>query len=771
MFLAGCEVVVPEQKLPPHVVTGTVKVPVELYASIVKQRQATLMASVVDSVFQKSWAFEGEAGGELAVDGSFIPLSDVQVELVRMVYDPVADWYSEFPVSCEGGCPITAIDGTYTVTTLEQPSSDLVLKVTFIDPVDGSVDVVMRAIVYGNTVDITPVSEATTQIVVGALSDYVQFENFTINEIGALVELVEDEKVDIAGLNFADAVARIRSEVSDVLARFIVGFQDVGEMNVAFANDIFNLMEVSVDLISPDLTLTDGAVNMTASLGGAISFDEKGDFQGGALYYWGLRSVFSGDAVRLFDEEFVEEDISNPNSKAWLDFKADRNYWDWAGMRGIVGADNGMAVVNSNTELTSYGFISNDGGIMAFLREKNDESQLVYKRGLRILMKKWTQTTSTYDELFSQDYLDSLSDPHANTNDTNFNSLDSADLNPMMDQNVYNVVQFQTFMDAAGFELGTATGTWVFDNSTPVTVNDGSYATTKPHGQVQTLNMEIDAAKYLYSIGAVIRNQTKVMEPCPNLYQIQDGGSIMLRRDSNNNDCNGSGFNIFAGTGAVSADSEVFVVPQIFDDVEDNILLELPLTGGAGRRGWYIGIKQPVGLIDANVTGIYHVVGQITTIDGGSDVVTTQTLHGNLQFLPETDDGTGSKVVIGTLHSKSHFLDEIIVDAVAPTIAKTRSRRHDVSGSYKVAGDGTFTFALPGITDAVTGAAGQMLTLEDGSRVAMLLVIPISDNSVSNAGGRGIMLLAHEFMIDYPVPPEPPAAPAAPGETAPLPPG
>jgi hypothetical protein len=749
-----------------HSVTGTVQVPAQFLAALPKPKPS-LLARLLSVVSTTGWAdISGSVGG-------FVPVAGVTVELIRLNFDPVTELFYETVVGCDGGCPVTAADGSFTIITTESASSTLALKVTFVDPVDGTPDVVMRAMVYGDNVDVTPISEAAAQIVIASLNQFVLIDNFTVNEVGALVNLIEDEDIDITGLNFPDAITKIKTDASDILARFIVGFQEGGEMNVANANDIWHIVELRNRLIAPNISFPNGAVNFQSTLGGAVSFDNNGDFQiGSALYYWGLRSDFFADPVRLFDQALNELDY-DPLAPAYEGYKA---FGLPVGFRGISAASNGMAVANSNTEATTYGFLTNDGGMVALLSEKNDEVQSIYDRGLRILMRKWRSSSDAFNTAFdftnnTFNYADGIDSKNSSANVQN-----SIDLNPLMHQSTYNVIMYQHYLNNSGIEIGAGTGQWLFDTESQIVPADNSDVhTTTPYGFVDASNLNLDTAKYLFSIGFVSRNAAKTMEPCPNYFAIEDGGSLLLRRDITNNDCNGvAGENIFAGAGAVSADGEVFVVPQTFDDSEDNLQLAYSMPVGApARRGWYIGIKRQANLTNAHLQGIYHVVGQVTEVDGGPDTVTYQTFHGSLQFTG-VDDGLGNMRVEGTLHRKSAMLDDIDNDATPPLLSRTQSIREAVSGTYRAAPDGTVAFSLPGYattgTETVTGAAGQVVPLADGNELAMFLAIPINRNA-SGKGARGIMLLAHEFIIEYPVPPDPPGPPRPPDDLPPLPPG
>ncbi len=355
-----------------------------------------------------------------------------------------------------------------------------------------------------------------------------------------------------------------------------------------------------------------------------------------------------------------------------------------------------------------------------------------------MLIKKWSNTAETYNSLFTnENFL-----PGDDAVNSNANSDASSDLNPLLDQKTYNVVHYQHFINNAALEAGVGTGSWFFDNTTPVTATEGVNPSNKTLGLMTPMGLDLDAIAYDYTLGTVSREAAKAMEPCPNLYQVAEGGSLMIRRDSTNTSCNGLSAYIFAGTGAVTADGGVMVIPQVFDDVEDNVTLELPLTGGAGRRGWYVGMEQVSGMTNAWLTGTYHVVGEVTGLDGADESLTFRSLHGALTF-----DAAGN--VTGALHSKSTVMDQILLDAVAPAVAESKSTRLDVTGTYTAATDGTFSFTMANITEAVTGIAGQVLVLPDSSQVPMLLAIPVVTNGADN-GSRGLLLLAHEFLVAYP---------------------
>ncbi|MBI5450332.1 MAG: hypothetical protein HY940_03150 [Gammaproteobacteria bacterium] len=725
------------------------KVPAKLLAAVRQQSDSsTFLAGVLQRLVRSSYAnATGIVGGTTGTSGSFVPVSGITVELVRMVYDPASGAYSEQILPCNGGCPVTAVDGTFTLSTLQQPSSDIALKVTFIDV--NSQQVIMRSPLYGSSVDINPVSEAVTQLITPVVGGTVPLSNFTPNEIKALVSLVDDETLDVSNLDFNAAIAKIKTEASDVLAKFLAGFQGSGEMHAVRPHDVFHIMESGLQLTAPNLNFTNGAMNLKASLGGGVSFDANANLQSGsAIYFWGLRGLFAGDPLRLFDQA-LDQLVQDPGIVGYNTFAT---YGQPIGMEGIIGAVNGNATAYSTTESATPGFITNDGGLMVFLREQDNAGQLVYERGTRILMKKWVKSANNYNELYTNANFFATYDPNGATINRNNNQGNqvSPDLNPIMSAKAYNVVTYQSLIDAAGVEQGAGTSLWSFSNAAPVLLSGGANASTKTFGTVLVSGAGVNAAKYSYGTAAVTV-QAKPLDPCPNYYQIQEGGSLMLRRDSLSAACRGLAASVFAGTGGVTADGEVFIVPQIYDDLEDDVTLEFPITGGAGRRGWYIGMQQAVGLMDVNVTGVYHVVGQITDLDAVTKAVTQRSLHGDLQFVPNSGGVPGNNIVSGTVHDKRMVMDQIQVgDAVAASLSKTFSQRSDLSGgSYQVAADGTFTFALPGMTETVTGIAGQVLTLGDGSKVAMLLAIPVV-NSTTN--GRGLLLLAHEFLVPYPVP-------------------
>lgn len=745
--LAGCSVNNPEANTPVYTVSGTVFVPADVFAALQKKAPPTLLARMLSVLVPESVAdVNGNIGGNVGSGGSYVPIPGVQIELVQLGFDVPTSTYFEIPLTCTGGCPVTAPDGSFTLQTTEIPSSDLALKVTFTDPVDGTPNVVMRALVYDVNVDVSPVSEATTQVIVEALSQFVNYSDFTVNEVAALVKLIEDENIDVSGLNFTDAVAKIRTEANDIIATFVTGFQQPGEMNAANPNDIFHLMELESRLVSPNATYVNGAMDIESSLGGAVSFDNNGVFQtGSAIYYWGLRSEFANDPVRLFDQALIEleQDPSLPAYQTYL------TYGVPIGFHGIMAADNGLAVANSSTEKSSYGFISNDGGLMAFLSEQNDEGQLIYDRGLRVLMRKWKSVTENYNSSFN--YANSTISYTDGTDIVNLNSANSPDLNPLLDLNTYNVVQFQNYLTSADLETGIGTGTWSFAN-TQEPVSGGSNATTKLHGRMTVARLDLDALDYQLGTGTVVQNAPKAMEPCPNLFVVLEGGSLMLRRDIADPNCNGNSAHILAGVGAVTSDGEVLIVPQTHDDDEDPTVLEFPIAG-AGRRGWYIGVKQQLALSKNNVNGIYHVVGQITHLDSTTDTVTHELVHGNLQFIPGT--GVNPNIVTGTLHKKSAAMSDVFVDVTPPALSKTNSVMELANGTYAVNTNGTLTFTLPGTTETVTGAAGQMLLLSDGRQRAMFIVLPVVTNN-ANGGSRGLLLLSHEFLVEYPVPPDPP---------------
>ena len=717
-------------------VTGSVQVPPQLVAAM-KNQHTGMLARMLDYFITTSQAdISGNVGG-------FVPVSGVTVELIRLNYDPVNDIFYETVVPCDGGCPVTDVNGNFTIYTSAQASSDLTLKVSFIDPLGGA-SVVMRAIVYGDNVDVTPISEAATQLIMNSVGPSVSLSDFTVNEVGALVKMIEDEDIDLTGLNFTDAISKISTDAGDLLSGFVDGFQSPGEMNITFANDVFNILELRNRLIAPNVTFSVGALDYEATTGGAVSFDSNGNFQSGsALYYWGLRSVFSGSPVRLFDQALDE---LNPAL----------SYGVPVGFQGITAADNGNAIASSDTEETTSGFVTNDGGLMALLSEHNDEGQSIYDRGLRVLMRKWKDQTDSYNDAFTNNTIN-VADG-LNGYNTNSDGITSSVLNELMDfpgggTTDYNIVMYQHYLNDGGIEVAAGTGLWNFDTASQVQVTGSGIASSDQfYGSVTVASQNLDAIQYQFSTSTLLQTAPKSLEPCPNLFAITYGGTMNLRRDISNPSCNGGSSYFFSGSGAVTSDGEVFVIPQVYDDSEDNVTLEYPMPAAASaRRGWYVGVRQPAtALTDANLSGVYHVVGQVTELADttSTDSVTHQTFHGDLTF-----SGTGQ--VVGALHKKSSMLDDIDNDPVAPLLSRTPSVNESViGGTYLTAPDGTFSITLPGTTETVTGVAGQMFNY-NGNDYAMFLVVPIKRDA-SGSGARGIMLLAHEFLVDYPIPPDPP---------------
>jgi len=726
-----------------NTVSGSVQLPAQLVAKL-NQHQPTLLARLLGFISTSSWAnISGNVGG-------FVPVSGVTVELVQLSYDPINNTVIETPVGCDGGCPITDSNGNFTIYTSATASSNLALRVSFIDPISSN-PVVMRALVYGNSVDVTPISEAAAQLIFSSLdpSGFVSLSDYTTNEVGSLVKLIEDEDIDLTGQDFATAINTIKNYPGNLLSDFINGFKSGGEMNVANPNDVFHILELRNQLIAPDATYLTGAVNFESTTGGAVSFDDNGNFQSGsALYYWGLRSDLLGNPpARLFDQPLAQQ----------------AQYGIPVGFRGLTATDSGMVVANSNTEATTYGFLSNDGGLIAALSERNDETQSIYDRGLRILMREWKDTsTDVYNDVYTNNtinYLDGI-----NGNNTNSGNHNSVDLNPAMGGNtggqpgVYNVVMYQNYLTDSGIEIGAGTGQWTFDTTsgvqTIISDTTTSPPTYKAYGDVTVSSQNLDAVQYQYATGTLTTPAVKTLEPCPNLFAIVYGGSLNIRRDDQNASCNGVSADVFAGSGAVTSDTEVFAIPQVFDDKEDDQALELPMDPGtAARRGWYIGIRQPATALTSDMlSGRYHVLGQVTEFDDTAHGITYETFHGTLDF-------TGvSGIVAGTLYKKRATLDDI--NGASPLLSRTASVAESVNGTYSASvGDGTISFSMPGTTDTVTGIAGQVRPFgTNNANTAMLIVVPISRYTTGTGAvaARGVMLLSHEFLTSYPVPPDPP---------------
>jgi len=163
------------------------------------------------------------------------PVPYAQVELVRL--DNLGNVITTLQIVGSDA------SGVYTFNGTPPPDSTLAVRVV------GQTDV-MRAIVTGPTVDISPISEVVTSDVLGSLGGSVVLGNFTVSEVAALNGLVTGMDVDVGGATFAQAVTAIDAASAPVVNGFVQGFSSAGAV-ATLTGKSFGALDYSPLLADP----------------------------------------------------------------------------------------------------------------------------------------------------------------------------------------------------------------------------------------------------------------------------------------------------------------------------------------------------------------------------------------------------------------------------------------------------------------------------------------------------------------------------------------
>ena len=158
--------------------------------------------------------------------------------------------------------------------------------------------------------------------------------------------------------------------------------------------------------------------------------------------------------------------------------------------------------------------------------------------------------------------------------------------------------------------------------------------------------------------------------------------------------------------------------------------LQMGASNGEGR-GMALAAPKTVGLTEADISGTYNVVAQLTTLTQGSG---TATIDSEIDYGTFTFDGAGA-ISSGSLRYKRSTMNTTDAINGITTAVSTSSATSTYTGSYTVSPvDGTVTFTLSG---GFTTGSGFVTNNGD------FLALPIL-STATGSGSRGLLLLLRQ---------------------------
>ncbi len=231
LALAGCgDGEIPSVNQTTTTITGTVIAP----AGDSQQ----FVAVAPGGVFSQIAAFVlGDVHADIT---GLAPVAGATVELVRLSDDSVVD------------TAVTNENGVYTFTGAPAigQSSEYAVRVS------GEPDV-MRAIVTGALVDISPATEVVTEAVLDSLIGSVVLGNYHVQEVAALYGVLASMDIDVTGQTFSDAVQTIGNAAGPIFQDMLVTFSTPGIATVLRGGD-FSIVDFSAALRDPLIVPAEG---------------------------------------------------------------------------------------------------------------------------------------------------------------------------------------------------------------------------------------------------------------------------------------------------------------------------------------------------------------------------------------------------------------------------------------------------------------------------------------------------------------------------------
>lgn len=660
-------------------ISGVVMLPAQQVAA---RARPTLMARILR-------LFVADTNANLI---GLVPVSNTTVELVRLDslgnINQVLDSTTSDP------------NGAYTFTTSYAPSSALAVVLPY-EPAT------TRAIVTtADDTDITPVSEAVFRTIVTEIVDppMSSLENFTVKEVAALVDLVEDMNIDVsAAASFNDAVNTVLSQAGSVLTNMAKSFSSPTNVTAFYQNN-YALLGMSTTLIPPyQLNGTAAGIDHR-SVDGFFGFQSISSLVNGGIEYANLLLSDLNTASYFCDSKSTNGTIflSAPDGRMIVS--------PVDGSGAVVGAlspDNTVMIYPTMEKWAGVGANASGGG-----------------GGIRIAMQ-W---------------------------DNNVGS-DEVNLNAAVD-GIYNMIWAAGHMDPqAGGGAGNLGGSGAFTIATgSATVTfDGVNADTNGRSGFTSSNTAISTLTADLASGAVAG--TSAPETFSGVYEVFPGNKIiaslgdpgiMLGNLS-------SSIDFLRGMRIVAPVGEVSPLIAFSTSLAGGNMgagggmgmgeaLCNTNTGGASSgmmgsnngegRGLALAALQTIGLTEADVAGTYNVTGEITTITGagGTLLIASEIKYGTL-----TLDGAGN-ISGGNLFFRRSTMDAGGAVNGNGGVMNVITGNDKLSGAYNVSAvDGKVTLTLNSL------GTGTGFVTPDGQFMAF----PI-ESTATDSGSRGLLLLLRQ---------------------------
>ncbi|HHH36780.1 MAG TPA: hypothetical protein ENK48_08160 [Gammaproteobacteria bacterium] len=623
------------------------------------------------------------------------PVANTTVELVRLD--------SQGNVSAVLASTTSDASGNYSFTTTEPPSSDLAVR---LPGQPGTT----RAIVTQTNTDITPVTEAVVRSIVDeitASAGSVVLGNYTVEEVAALVDLVNGMDIDVSTApTFEDAVLTVRSQAGSILTDMTAGYGSPASVAALYQNNYALTGETTTLVPPPQLNGTSAGIDHRA-IDGGMGFERN------------TQRIKSGTEFSLL--------LLNDLTSASYFCDSDQLHGD-----RFVPAANGQVTVTPAGGSAVVGALSADNSLLIYpwthTRAGIDGNSSGLGRGLRI------------------GFIAQNLPPTQGTN-----------RNPQVSGN-YNMVWTANYVSNGGGMMGggstfsSATGsiTLIFDaTQTNGNLQNPQSPLSSANGTVTTLTVDL---------GNYAVTSTSGTDTLSGVYQVLPGTDVLIPL--------GDTAAMMGGMGGNSGDFLQGMRLQVADGQVSPLLAfsswiagggmgggggmgmgnaQCGSTGGgmmgsgggmmggaAGEgRGVALAARQESGIDQTRLSGVYNAVALITTFTEGTG---TAFVDSEVNYGTFTLDGAGN-ISAGTLYFQRATMD---VAAAAggnnSAVSSSTGNNSSYTGTYSVsATDGTLTMAINGLGTGSGFAA----------RGGELLVLPIQETAATT-GRRGILILLRQ---------------------------
>jgi hypothetical protein len=533
----------------------------------------------------------------------------------------------------------TDSDGGYRFTGAPEPTdSSLALRVT------GQTGT-MRAIITGGIVNVSPVTEAVTAELFANLGGGVALGNYTVQEVAALYSVMQGMDVDVTGLDFGDAVARIRDEAGpgSLFAQLLGNFSTAG-MATPLRDQAYSLVEFGGSLRDAAL-LTDGSGGLELESGtGSLIFGSASDLPTPGILSYG---VFWHDLDAVHDERGGTEQplpftLSLSNTLHVVD-----------GQGHVVTADTANPAAGAG----GIGALTPDGSLMAYpvqnATRTGSGDLSVLGAGIRIAPRAFLPTGQE------------LSLP--------LTVLDAGGGGTAYHQIGLREVFSGTASGANAVDFTTLVGTTTYDSTpSPQPFDDGdiqNYGGFVWSGATDSLTLDLASRSLATAAGTDSQNGF--------YYVFPNSGLIQLRKDD-------GGLWGFAATPVDGVRDGDVVASHTFS----NTFSVSPLL--SVERTFAVAIRQASGMTAGAVAGDYNVV-EYTGYVGGDDTATPPTgfVQGAVRYGTLRLASNGTVDSVSLLQSRA----SLALAAAAPVAVANAS---GPSGAFTtaIAGAANENFAL-----------------------------------------------------------------------------